>query len=76
MDTSLGRFFADMALDPARLAGFLEDPDALMSAANLPEEVRLVLRAHDASLIADRLSSERGGPASAPSYCPGMLALW
>lgn len=75
MEPVLGRFFADMALDPTRLAGFLENPEAIMTAAKLPDELRLVITAQDPSLIAERLSAERGGPASAPAYCPGMIPL-
>lgn len=73
MEPSLGRFFAGMALDPLRLADFLENPEQLMKQSDLPEEVRLVLRRADQELIADRLSTERGGPASAPWNAPALL---
>jgi len=70
VEPSLGRFFASMALDPLRLADFLENPEQLMKQSELPDEVRLVLRGADQELIADRLSTERGGPASAPWNVP------
>ncbi len=76
MEPLLGRFFSDMALDPLRLADFLDNPEALMSRSNLPDEVRLVVHSTDADLIQDQLMTERGGPASAPWNCPGLLALF
>ncbi|MDI1448391.1 hypothetical protein [Polyangium sp. 6x1] len=73
MEASLGRFLADMALDPSRLAAFLEDPDALMKKVNLGEEERLVVHSGDAALMSDWLCTERGGPASAPWNCPMLI---
>ncbi len=75
MEPSLGRFFADMALDPTRLAGFLDNPEGLMAAASLPEEVREILRHPDELSIAERLSMERGGPMSVPWQAPAFLVL-
>ena len=73
MEPTLGRFLANMALDPDQLAVFLENPEELMRSANLGEEERIVLRSVDAELIADRLSAERGGPASSPWNCPAYM---
>jgi len=75
MEPTLGRFFADLALDPDRLAAFLENSEELMSQANLPEEVRHVVRSADQEIINDRLSAERGGPASGPWNCPAFLLV-
>jgi hypothetical protein len=75
MESTLSRFFVGLALDPVQLADFLENPEAIMKSANLSEETRLVVRSADPELIADRLVSERGGPASAPWNCPGLLTL-
>jgi hypothetical protein len=75
VEPTLGRFFADMALDPSRLAAFLDNPDEALKTAGLPEEERLIVRSANPELICDRLSNERGGPASAPWNCPALLAF-
>ena len=76
MEPSLGRFLADMALDPSCLAAFLEDPEALMKHVKLGEEERLVVQSGDAMLMSDWLCTERGGPASAPWNCPTLSMVF
>jgi hypothetical protein len=76
VEASLGRFLADMALDPSRLAAFLEDPEALMKKEHLGEEERLVVQSGNAVLMSDWLCTERGGPVSAPWNCPAISLVF
>jgi len=73
VETTLGNFFAGMALDPLRLAEFLERPDTTMKEAHLSEEAQVVVRSGDPELIWEQLRGERGAPASAPWNCPGLM---
>ncbi|HVK64238.1 MAG TPA: hypothetical protein VM694_07185 [Polyangium sp.] len=76
MEASLGRFLADMALDPSHLAAFLQDPEELMKRVNLGEEERIVVQSANPALMSDWLCTERGGPASAPWNCPVLAVLF
>lgn len=51
------RFIADLALDPGKLAHYLEDPEAAMQAAGLDEEEKKVLRSGNFGFICQFLGS-------------------
>lgn len=69
------RFIADLALDPATLAYYKQDPEAAMQAASLDDDEKAVLRTGNFQIICDYLgeTGERpggtwvqGGPGSGP----------
>jgi hypothetical protein len=68
------QFIADLALDPARLSHYQEDPEAAMEAAGLDDEEKAVLRTGNFQIICDYLGESgprpvtyvQGGPGSGP----------
>lgn len=56
----LGRFIAELAVNPRKLRDYKDDPEAAMSAANLSDEEKRVLRTGDFRVICDYLGD--GGP--------------
>jgi hypothetical protein len=77
MDDTNIRFshlIAELALNPARLAQYRQDPEATMEAAGLSDEAKGVLRTNDFGQICDWLKAsgqrpiiqDQGGPGSGP----------
>lgn len=68
------RFIADLALEPATLAHYKQDPEAAMQAAGLDDEEKAVLRTGKFQIICEYLDAcrprpipdEQGGPGSGP----------
>ncbi|MGH9361944.1 MAG: hypothetical protein ACRD2T_08500 [Thermoanaerobaculia bacterium] len=51
----LGRFIAELAMNPRKLQDYKDDPEAAMSAADLSDEEKAVLRKGDFRVICDYL---------------------
>ena len=51
----LGRFIAELAVNPRKLRDYKDDPEAAMSAAGLSDEEKGVLRTGDFRVICDYL---------------------
>jgi precorrin-6B methylase 1 len=49
--TDLNKFLAQLAIDPARLADFIRDPNAVMEGADLDEQARQALRSGSATAM-------------------------
>ena len=69
---------AELALNPARLAQYRQDPEATMEAAGLSDEEKDVLRTGDFGTICDWLADtvrpitqNQGGPGSLGTGEPG-----
>jgi hypothetical protein len=68
------RFIADLALDPGKLAHYMEDPEAAMQAAGLDDDEKGVLRTGSFGFICEFLGAgarpipgtEQAGPGSGP----------
>jgi hypothetical protein len=84
MQTSpLQDFLTDLALDPAKYAAFMRDPDAVMRSAGLAAESRSVLKSGDSAAILRGLAEEAGEEGYKPGYrayggtiaaaCPGPV---
>jgi hypothetical protein len=74
MDTTLGQFYADMALDPSKLAAFMIDPESALRAAGLSAENRATVQSRDAGAIFKRIAVEEGhASALEPWNPPGWL---
>ncbi len=63
------RFVADLALDPDKLAHYMDDPEAAMQAAGLNDDQKGVLRTGDFGEICDFLLP--AGKKPAPDVEPG-----
>jgi len=66
------QFIADLALQPGKLAHYMEDPEAAMQDAGLDDEEKAVLRTGDFHVICDYLLpvGERPAPGD-PEIGPG-----
>jgi hypothetical protein len=62
-ENRFARFIADLALQPGKLAHYLEDSEAAMQAAGLNDEEKAVLRTGDFNVICDYLVPTRDRPA-------------
>ena len=60
------RFVADLALDPDKLAHYMDDPEAAMQAAGLNDDQKGVLRTGDFREICDFLLPTKEKPVPNP----------
>src|SRR5688500_7329063 len=68
--TDLRTFLAEMALDPARFAEFLQEPEESMRSVDLSEEDRAALRSGIPAMIAARVAAYLSYPP--PYYSPPL----
>jgi len=61
-ENRLGRFIAELAVNPQRLGSYKADSEAAMTVAGLSDEEKAVLRKGDFRVICDFL----GGPGQRP----------
>ncbi|HEU4534695.1 MAG TPA: hypothetical protein VFS00_11280 [Polyangiaceae bacterium] len=62
--TQLNEFLTNMALDPAKLAAYISDPEGAMAAAGLGAGDRQALQSADQRAIHERVSGEAIDPSA------------
>jgi hypothetical protein len=67
---TLGQFYADMALDPVRLAAFFSDPQEALRAAGLSEADRAAVESRDTRAIFDRIATAEGQASALEPWNP------
>lgn len=66
--TELHDFLTDIALDPAKLADYLQDPAAAVRQAGLSAPAQQALLAKEQGAVLERLAQENGGQGYKDGY--------